>query len=109
MFYEDINIDYKPIHKTKEPEKLVAETCDTLQQTNDSFHCFCLWSYLRKQNGFDQIVTVFKGWMLEIRSLDQQNITKTVEKYLPPIASKVADFETIQQYPSYFQKLARGI
>ena len=109
MFYEDINIDYKPIHKTKEPEKLVAEICDTLQQTNDSFHCFCLWSYLRKQNGFDQIVTVFKGWMLEIRSLDQQNITKTVENYLPPIASKVADFETIQQYPSYFQKLARGI
>ena len=52
---------------------------------------------------------VFKGWMLEIRSLDQQNITKTVENYLPPIASKVADFETIQQYPSYFQKLARGI
>ena len=49
LFYEDINIYYKPVHKTKEPEKLAVEICDTLQQTNDSFHCFyCLWSYLRK-------------------------------------------------------------
>ena len=81
-----------------------------LQQTNYSFHClYCLWSYLRKQNGFDQIVSVFKGWMLQIRSLDQHNITKTVETYLPPIASKVTDFETIQQYLFYFQKLANDV
>ena len=99
MFYEDINIDFKPVHKTKEPEKIVVEICDTLQQTNDSFHCFyCLWSYLQKQNGFDQIVPGFKGWMLEIRSLDQHGITKTVETYLTPTASKVTDFETMQQY-----------
>ena len=71
LFYEDINTDYKPVHKTKEPEKLVVEICDILRQTNDIFHCFyCLWSYLRKQNGFYQIVPVFKGWMLQIRSLD---------------------------------------
>ena len=29
LFYEDIDIDYKPVHKTKEPEKLVVEICDT--------------------------------------------------------------------------------
>ena len=110
MLYEDINTEYKPVHKTKEPKKLVVEICDTLQQTNDSFHCFyCLWSYLRKQNGFDQIVPVFKGWMLQIRSLDQHNITKTVETYLPPLASNVTDFGTIQQYLSYFQKLAKDV
>ena len=40
LFYEDINIDYKPVHKAKEPEKLVVEICHTFQQTNDSFHCF---------------------------------------------------------------------
>ena len=88
---------------------LVVEICDTLQQLNDIFHCFyCLWSYLRKQNGFDQIVPVFKGWMLQT-SLEQHNITKTVETYLPPIASKVTDFEIIQQYLSYFQKLAKDV
>ena len=73
MFYEDINIDYKPVHKTKEPEKLVVETCEILQKSIDSFHCFyCFWSYLHKQNGFDQTVPIFKGWMLQIISLDQQ-------------------------------------
>ena len=72
LFFEDINIDCKPVHKTKKPEKLVVESCDTLQQTNDKFHSFyCLCSYLRKQNGFDQIIPIFKGWMLQIRSLDQ--------------------------------------
>ena len=66
-------------------------------------------SHLPKQNGFDQIVPVFKGWMLQIRSLDQHNITKTVATYLPPLASNVTDFETIQQYLSYFQKLAKDV
>ena len=51
LTYEDINIDYKPVHKTKELEKLVVEICDTLQQTIDSFYCFyCLWSYFQKKN-----------------------------------------------------------
>ena len=167
MFYEDINIDYKPVHKTKEPETLFVEICDTFQETNDSFHCFyCLWSYLqktpkktnkkskqkktkqknkqnktkqknkqkknkqknkqkkqnkktnkkqnktkqkKKKKGFDQIAPVFKGWMFRIRSLDQQDITKTVESYQPPIASKVIDLETMQQYLSYFQTLAKAV
>ena len=30
----------------------------------------------KEKNGFDQIIPVFKGWMLQIRSLDQQDITK---------------------------------
>ena len=48
MFYKDINIDYRPIHKTIKPEKLVVEMCGTLQEINDSFHCFdYLWPYLR--------------------------------------------------------------
>ena len=50
MFYKDINIDCRPIHKTIKSEKLVVEMCETLQEINDSFHCFnCLWSYLRKK------------------------------------------------------------
>ena len=61
-----------------------------------------------KQNGFDQTVPVFIGWILKIRSLYQHNITKT-ETYLPPAASKVTDFETIQQHLSYFQKLAKVV
>ena len=62
-----------------------------------------------KKTGFDPIVPVFKGWMLQIKSLDQHNITKTVKSYLPPIASKVIDFETIQQYLSYFQTLSKDV
>ena len=61
-----------------------------------------------KQNGFDQTVPVFIGWILKIRSLYQHNITKT-ETYLPPAASKVTDFETIQQHLSYFQTLAKDV
>ena len=63
----------------------------------------------QKKNGFDQIAPVFKGWMFQIRSLDQQDITKTVESYQPPIASKVIDLETMQQYLSYFQTLAKAV
>ena len=62
-----------------------------------------------KKNGFDQIAPVFKGWMFQIRSPDQQDITKTVESYQPPIASKVIDLETMQQYLSYFQTLAKAV
>ena len=42
FFYEDINIDYKPVHKTEKPEKLFVKIC---------FHR--LWSYFRKLKGFE--------------------------------------------------------
>ena len=64
---------------------------------------------MRKQNSFNQTVSVFKGCILKIRSLYQHNITKTVETYLPPTASEVTDFETIQQHLSYFQTLAKDV
>ena len=59
---------------------------------------------LRKQNGFDQIAPIFKDWMLQIKSLDQRNIQKTVKTYLP---SKVTDIETIQQYSLIFRPFLR--
>ena len=100
LFYEDINIDYKSVHKTEEPEKLVAEICDTLQKTSDSFHSFyCLCSYLRNQNGFDQVIPIFKGWMLQIRYLDQHNTYRRL------LHRKLL----IQQYLSYFQTLAKDV
>ena len=59
-----------------------------------------VWAYARKQNSFNQVIPMFKGWTLNIRTMNNENteIKKTVEKFLPPITSKVTEFFTIQKY-----------
>ena len=66
-----------------------------------------LWLYLRKCNNFDQVVPTFTGWMhFGIKSVEKNEIRKTVETYLPPITSKVTEFTTISKYMTYLQSLA---
>ena len=48
----------------------------------------------------------FTGWRLFEKNAAVQQIQKTVEKYLPPITSKVIEFPTISKYMTYLQSLA---
>ena len=74
------------------------------------FNCyFFLWSFIRKQHAFDQIVPIFKGWMTQIRNVQQNRIQKNTETFLAPITSKVTDFHTTKKYLPYLQNLARSV
>ena len=62
-------------------------------------------------NSNDQAVSSFSGWMLQLYSKgkEQSDIQKTIETYLPPIKSKVTDFNTITHYMSYLLELAYSV
>ena len=65
---------------------------------------------LRKYNSVNQIVPLFKGWKLLVRSAKLTTpYYKTVETYLPPINAKVTDYATIQRYMQYLQSLAESV
>ena len=72
---------------------------------------YFVWCFLRKMNSKDQAVSSFSGWMLQLytKCKEQSDIQKTIETYLPPINSKVTDFNTITQYMSYLLELAYSV
>ena len=61
---------------------------------------YFVWCFLRKMNSKDQAVSSFSGRMLQLytKCKEQSDMQKTIETYLPPINSKVTDFNTIAQY-----------
>ena len=63
----------------------------------------------RKWNSVDQTVPIFSGWLINIRKKHSTNLIKTTETYLPPILSKVADFNSIQKYIEYLQSLPHSV
>lgn len=68
---------------------------------------YFLWMWTRKENNFDQLVPMFSGFLLNQR--EKEDLKKTIVTYLPPIASKVNEFETIIQYMEYLQRLAAEV
>ena len=71
---------------------------------------YLFWVILRMQNAFDQLIPIYSGWKLQTRRKDTATaIIKTTECYLPPITSKVTDYETIHKYMEYLQTLASEV
>ena len=107
LFNEDIAIQAKPVDKKREPTAVSANSMSQVTQSNDAENlfnsCFFLWTFIRKQHAFDQIVRIFRGWMTQIRNVRQNTTQKTTDTFLAPITSKVTDFHTIQKYLSYLQ------
>ena len=69
-----------------------------------------LWVVLRMQNAFDQLTPIYSGWKLQTNRKDTATtVIKTTECYLPPITSKVTDYETIHKYMEYLQTLASEV
>ena len=82
-------------------------------QSNDAEKLFDSYFLLRilmkKHQAFDQIVPIFKGWMIQIRNVQRNTIQKTAETFLAPITSKVTDFHTKQKYLSFLQNLGGSV
>ena len=57
-------------------------------------------------NGDDQGVPLFSGWQLNNRKKQILDFDKTVVTYLPPLPTKITDFQTIFKYLTYLQGLA---
>ena len=99
---------YLHVNPKKEPPLIAPETAYTEQEVyKKTFEKFFLWLWLRKENSFDQQVPNFSGWLLQHRNV--HDLAKTILTYLPPINSKVTDFETIVTYMEYLQTLASQV
>ena len=69
---------------------------------NLSENLFLTWMILRKLNFKDQTISSYFAWKMKLRSIAVTGtIKKTLMTYLPPINSKVTDFNTINQYLMY--------
>lgn len=109
LFYEDVHITLKPVSKAPEPTCENQAVPNFQGPGNDFKKMHLVWLYSRKLNSFNQNVPSFKGWASKNRSLNQQDICKTKEVYLPPMSSKVTDFNTIQKYLAYLQDLSTSV
>ena len=67
---------------------------------------YFLWLFLRYRNWFSQIIPTFLGWLLTLRLKEGVPVIKTVETYLPPLPTKVTDYETIYNYMVYLKGCA---
>ena len=100
-----------PVNKISvsiEPQKFVEIATESSFDKSlfESLHCLRL--YLRKQNAYDQILPIFSGWLVRqrMKEIPKTALKKTTETYLPPITSKVTDFETMSNYITYLKSLA---
>ena len=67
----------------------------------------------RDSNGYIQRGLNLPSMMLKLRSKkfkdDGRKTSKTHEKYLPPLAKKITNPNTIYKYMEYFQKLSKAM
>ena len=64
-----MHIEMMPVDVKKEPEKIRIGNqtyCQEKLSLLNKLHF--IWIYTRKQNYFDQIISIFKGWELNLRS-----------------------------------------
>lgn len=109
LFYEDLNTQTLTIDSQMEPPQFVThQSCTYASKEFDMV--YFLWTYIRNINMFQQIVPSFKGFILQVKqAVDDTLPVKTVETFLPPITAKVTDFNTIQKYLTYLQKLSNSV
>ena len=102
------NHSVNKINVSVEPQKFVEIATESSSDKSlfESLHY--LWLYLWKQNAYDQILPIFSGWLVRqrMKEIPKTALKKTTETYLPPITSKVIDFETISNYITYLKSLA---
>lgn len=109
LFYEDMNINTKHVNKQAETNQgSLTVSNEERESSRVAFtKKYLLRNYARKWISFDQWIPTFKGWVIQFRSTDV--LVKTKETYLPPITSKVTDFQTIHKYLTYLQRLAKSV
>ena len=70
---------------------------------------YAMWIYIRKQNNFNQIYPVLKGWLLSQRAETSETLKKTSETFLTFITTKVIEFASIKKYLTYLQSMTGSV
>ena len=70
---------------------------------------YAMWIYIRKQNNFNQIYPVLKGWLLSQRAETSETLKKTSETFLTLITTKVIEFASIKKYLTYLQSMTASV
>ena len=70
---------------------------------------YAMWIYIRKQNNFNQIYPVLKGWLLSQRAETSETLKKTSETFLTFITTKVIEFASIKKYLTYLQSMTASV
>ena len=91
---------------TKKPEKIQSRNARYNAEKNN---LYAMRIYIRKQNNFNQIYLVLKGWLLSQRAEISERLKKTSETFLPLITTKVIEFATILKYLTYLQSMAASV
>ena len=91
---------------TKKPEKIQSRNARCNAEKNN---LYAMRIYIRKQNNFNQIYLVLKGWLLSQRAEISERLKKTSETFLPLITTKVIEFATILKYLTYLQSMAASV
>ena len=79
-------------------------------QKKDYFkNLYAMWIYIRKQNNFNQIYPVLKGWLLSQRAETSETLKKTSETFLTFITTKVIEFASIKKYLAYLQSMTGSV
>ena len=70
---------------------------------------YAMWIYIPKQNNFNQIYPVLKGWLLSQRAETSETLKKTSETFLTFITTKVIEFASIKKYLAYLQSMTGSV
>ena len=70
---------------------------------------YAMWIYIPKQNNFNQIYPVLKGWLLSQRAETSETLKKTSETFLTLITTKVIEFASIKKYLTYLQSMTGSV
>ena len=77
LFYEDVSVEVKPVNVYKKPEKIQSRNATWNAEKKDYFkNLYAMWIYIRKQNNFNQIHPVLKGWLLSQRAENSEALKK---------------------------------
>ena len=70
---------------------------------------YAMWIYIPKQNNFNQIYPVLKGWLLSQRAETSETLKKTSETFLTLITTKVIEFASIKKYLTCLQSMTASV
>ena len=94
----------------KKLEKNQSRNATCNAEKKDYFkNLYAMWIYTQKQNNFNQIYPVLKGWLLSQHAENSETLKKTSETFLPPITTNITQFATIQKYLTYLQSMAASV
>ena len=77
LFYEDVSVEVKTMNVYKKSEKIKSRYATRNDEKKNYFkNLYAVWIYIRKQNNFNQVYPVLKGWLLIQRAENSETLKK---------------------------------